>query len=96
LEPLSGYFQLGAALHQVTADNVQRQFCGGFNFGPSLASNWSVADLVEKIMKHSPGRWEDQSDSQAAHEATLPKLATRKAFHFLKWQPLWDFSRTIE
>jgi CDP-glucose 4,6-dehydratase len=26
----------------------------------------------------------------------LLNLATDKAFHFLKWQPVWDFSRTIE
>jgi CDP-glucose 4,6-dehydratase len=96
LEPLSGYLQLGAAVHQAIAADAQGRLCGGFNFGPSLTSNRTVADLVDEILKHSPGRWDDQSDPQALHEATLLNLATDKAFHFLKWQPVWDFPRTIE
>jgi CDP-glucose 4,6-dehydratase len=96
LEPLSGYLQLGAALHQATAAVAQQVLCGGFNFGPSLTSNRTVADLVEEVLKHSPGRWDDQSDPLAVHEAILLNLATDKAFHFLKWQPVWDFHRTIK
>jgi CDP-glucose 4,6-dehydratase len=96
LEPLSGYLQLGAALHRATAADAKRQLCGGFNFGPSLPSNRSVADLVEEILKHFPGHWDDRSDPHAVHEANLLNLATDRAFHFLKWQPVWDFPRTIE
>jgi CDP-glucose 4,6-dehydratase len=96
LEPLSGYLQLGAALHKATAANPLKQLCGAFNFGPSLTSNRTVADLVEEILKHLPGSWDDRSDPAALHEATLLNLATDKAFHFLKWQPVWNFSRTIE
>lgn len=95
LEPLSGYLQIGAALHKATAGNALRSLCSGFNFGPSLTSNRTVADLVEEILKHWPGRWEDRSDPKALHEATLLNLATDKAFHFLKWQPVWPFEETI-
>ncbi len=96
LEPLSGYLQLGASLHRASAPPVLQPLCGGFNFGPALASNRTVADLVQEVLKHWPGRWEDRSDPKAVHEAKLLNLATDKAFHFLKWQPVWDFPQTIE
>lgn len=96
LEPLSGYLQLGASLHGASAPALLQPLCSGFNFGPALTSNRTVADLVQEVLKHWPGRWEDRSDPKAVHEAKLLNLATDKAFHFLKWQPVWDFPQTIE
>jgi len=96
LEPLSGYLQLGASLHRASSPAALLPLCGGFNFGPALTSNRTVADLVQEVLKHWPGRWEDRSDPKAVHEAKLLNLATDKAFHFLKWQPVWDFPRTLE
>jgi CDP-glucose 4,6-dehydratase len=55
-----------------------------------------VAELVQEILKHWPGRWEDRSDPHAVHEAKLLNLATDKAFHLLQWQPVWPFEVTIE
>ncbi|MEO6568284.1 MAG: CDP-glucose 4,6-dehydratase [Opitutaceae bacterium] len=98
LEPLSGYLQLGAQMHQASRVgniSVLRALCSGFNFGPALSSNRTVADLVQEILKLWPGRWEDRSDPDAVHEAKLLNLATDKAFHFLKWQPVWGFEETI-
>jgi CDP-glucose 4,6-dehydratase len=66
-----------------------------FNFGPALASNRTVAQLVEEIIKHWPGSWQDKSDPRAVHEATLLNLATDKAFHLLHWAPVWSFEQTI-
>jgi CDP-glucose 4,6-dehydratase len=60
-----------------------------------LTSNRTVAELVQEVLKHWPGRWEDRSDPLAVHEAKLLNLATDKAFHFLKWQPVWNFEQTI-
>jgi len=68
---------------------------GAFNFGPALASNRTVSELVQEILKHWPGKWEDKSDPKAVHEATLLNLATDKAHHFLGWSPAWSFSETI-
>jgi len=96
LEPLSGYLQLGATLHKAEGTDALSPLCGGFNFGPSMASNRTVADLVQQVLQHWPGLWEDKSNPNAVHEATLLNLATDKAFHLLKWQPVWDFPRTIE
>jgi CDP-glucose 4,6-dehydratase len=103
LEPLSGYLLLGAALesiHSRTTPFSASISSGGaagaaFNFGPNLSSNRTVADLVQELLKHWPGQWEDQSDPQAPHEASKLNLATDKAFHLLDWQPRWDFSTTL-
>ena len=95
LEPLSGYLWLGA---QLAADGraTASPLASAFNFGPTLTSNRTVAALVQEVLKHWPGRWEDRSDPKAVHEAKLLNLATDKAYHFLQWQPVWDFAQTIE
>jgi len=67
-----------------------------FNFGPQLSSNRSVGDLVQEILKHWPGRWEDQTDPNAVHEAGLLNLSIDKAYHLLGWRPVWDFATSIE
>jgi CDP-glucose 4,6-dehydratase len=99
LEPLSGYLLLGASIHQTAAaasPAVPSPLCGSFNFGPDLTSNRTVAALVQEVLKHWPGQWEDRSDPKAVHEANLLNLATDKAFHFLKWRPVWNFEQTIK
>lgn len=98
LEPLSGYLQLAAAMEEATSlpqASTLAGFCSAFNFGPGLASNRAVSDLVEEMLRHWPGTWVDQSDPQAVHEAARLNLATDKAFHLLGWQPVWDFSETV-
>jgi CDP-glucose 4,6-dehydratase len=99
LEPLSGYLWLGAALsakNQAAFHFPAATYASSFNFGPAPASNRTVAELVQEIIKHWPGRWEDRSDPHAVHEARLLNLATDKAFHLLRWQPVWPFKPTIE
>jgi CDP-glucose 4,6-dehydratase len=95
LEPLSGYLCLGAKLAADERPTFSSPLASAFNFGPALTSNRTVAALVQEVLKHWPGRWEDRSDPRAVHEARLLNLATDKAFHFLKWQPVWDFAQTI-
>ena len=73
-----------------------RGLYGAFNFGPALASNRPVKELVESILQLWPGTWLDQSDPNAVHEAKLLNLVTDKAFHTLKWQPVWDFRQTLK
>lgn len=95
LEPLSGYLWLGAALSADERPAYASPLASAFNFGPALTSNRTVATLVQEVLKHWPGKWEDRSDPKAVHEAKLLNLATDKAFHFLKWQPVWNFEKTI-
>jgi CDP-glucose 4,6-dehydratase len=97
LEPLSGYLWLGACLaHPELAPRGSQPPAAAFNFGPAITSNCSVAALVEEILRHWPGQWEDRSDPHAVHEASLLNLATDKAYHLLGWRPVWDIATSIE
>jgi CDP-glucose 4,6-dehydratase len=98
LEPLSGYLWLGATLcdNQSLIDAPLESHLGGFNFGPNLTSNQTVAELVQEILTHIPGQWLDESDPNARHEATKLNLAIDKAYHLLKWQPVWGFQETVK
>lgn len=96
LEPLSGYLWLGAVLAKPKlTDFSAAHFCSAFNFGPGHDANRTVAELVEQILKHWPGRWADRSDPKAVHEASLLQLTTDKANALLGWAPVWSFPDTI-
>lgn len=98
LEPLGGYLLLARALAEGKLEALNaspRDSAMAFNFGPNLAANRTVMELVQEILKHWPGEWEDRCDAAAVHEAGKLHLATDKAFHVLGWQPRWDFETTI-
>ena len=95
LEPLSGYLWLAARLAAAPPAPGGAPLASAFNFGPALTSNRTVAELVQELLRHWPGRWEDRSDPRAVHEAKLLNLATDKAHHLLGWQPVWAFAETI-
>lgn len=94
LEPLSGYLWLAARLGM--EKSPAKDLASGFNFGPNLTSNRTVAQLVAEFLRHTGGEWIDASDPDALHEASKLNLATDKAFHLLQWQPVWDFEETIK
>lgn len=98
LEPLSGYLLLAeeiyAALLSLSASRLG-EVCGAFNFGPSSVDHRTVRDLVDEILKHTPGAWEDASDASAPHEAQLLHLATNKARSVLGWSPRWAFESAV-
>ncbi|MEO0453860.1 MAG: CDP-glucose 4,6-dehydratase [Verrucomicrobiota bacterium] len=103
LEPLSGYLLLAsriAASVEVerlsSSQAAAEELCTAFNFGPHLESNRTVKDLVEEILKHWPGSWDDQSDPHAPHEAGKLNLVWDKSHHLLNWQPRWRFAETIK
>lgn len=109
LEALSGYLLLAARMYQsaldsrpsapprkLSAGGTLDPLCSAFNFGPPLDSNRTVAELVEEILKHWPGTWEDRSEANAPHEAGKLNLATDKAAHCLGWQSVWNFEQTVE
>lgn len=94
LEPLSGYLWLAANLSGKKDANSTLE--SAFNFGPTADANRPVRELVEEILKHWPGKWENQSNPRAVHEAGLLQLDIGKAARVLKWKPVWNFPRTIE
>lgn len=67
-----------------------------FNFGPTHESNRTVGELVQEVLKHWPGDWEDRSDPHAVHEAELLQLSIDKAYALLGWSPVWNFPTAIE
>lgn len=91
LEPLGGYLWLAACLGQPDGGAL----AGAFNFGPGASSNRNVSELVQEVLQHWPGRWEDRSDPAAVHEAHLLQLSIDKAQAFLRWSPVWDFETTV-
>ena len=97
LEPLSGYLWLATQLSQPPPNP---QLASAFNFGPDREANRNVGDLVGEILKSWPGRWDDQGNPNAVHEAKLLMLSTAKAKRVLNWQPTWTFktaiARTVE
>jgi len=97
LEPLSGYLWLGACLARPElAPGGREAPVTSFNFGPAISANRSVGRLVDEILRHWPGQWEDRSEAKPVHEANLLNLATDKAYHLLGWRPVWEFATSIE
>ena len=94
LEPLGGYLWLAARLAQA-ADGAS-PLASAFNFGPGPDGNRTVRELVELVLRHWPGSWEDQSDPKAVHEAAILQLSTDKARALLGWNPVWNFATGIE
>lgn len=101
LEPLHGYLRLAATID--TASGSRRtELCSPFNFGPAVASNRTVAELTNTILRYWPRAsgadklgWLDRSDSHAAHEANLLHLASDKSHHLLQWNGVWNFEDSV-
>jgi len=95
LEPLSGYLLLAQEIYP-SANERSEALCGAFNFGPNIESNRNIRELVEEVLRHWPGHWEDHSDPNAPHEAGLLHLNIDKASHYLRWRPVWSFEKAVE
>jgi CDP-glucose 4,6-dehydratase len=98
LEPLGGYLLLGAKLEQARATKSPEQiarYAQAFNFGPEPSANRRVREVVEEILKHWPGTWEQVAQEKHLKEAPLLSLAIEKAKATLGWTPRWDFARTV-
>jgi CDP-glucose 4,6-dehydratase len=93
LEPLSGYLWLAARLAQSEKNSRPDS---AFNFGPGHDANRTVKELLDEVLKHWPGKWEDKSDPKAVHEAHLLQLTTDKAHALLGWSPAWKCSDAVE
>ena len=64
-----------------------------FNFGPAATAGRTAADLVQELLKHWPGGWEDRSDSGGSVPAPARlQLSIDKAQNDLRWSPVWDFA----
>jgi CDP-glucose 4,6-dehydratase len=96
LEPLSGYLWLGAVLAGYGKASLNgHEPRAAFNFGPGPEANRPVVDLVEELLKHWPGQWENAENPNAVHEAGLLQLCADKARNELKWSPVWRFEEAV-
>ncbi len=109
MDLLSGYLHLGTLIYRrreafsaaAPADREAafvrlNELCTPFNFGPHLASNRSVGELVEEILKNWPGEALDKTVADAPKEAGKLNLTIDKAYHVLGWQPKWDFAEALQ
>ncbi|HUB67885.1 MAG TPA: CDP-glucose 4,6-dehydratase [Candidatus Methylacidiphilales bacterium] len=98
LEPLGGYLLLGAKLEEArrkkSAEEIAR-FAQAFNFGPDPEANRTVRDLIEEVLRHWPGKWEQAHQEKHLKEAPLLSLAIDKAQATLGWKPRWNFAETV-
>jgi CDP-glucose 4,6-dehydratase len=99
IEPLGGYLLLGAKLEAARASGDAKEvakYTGAFNFGPGPSANRTVRQLVEELLTHWPGKWEQVAQEKHLPEAPLLSLDIAKAREVLGWQPRWDFAHTVK
>ncbi len=99
LEPLGGYLLLGAKLEKARRSGSREQidrYAQAFNFGPDPEANRTVRDLVEEVLRHWPGKWEQVHQEAHLKEAPLLSLAIDKARAVLGWAPQWHFPQTVQ
>ncbi len=91
LEPLSGYLSL--ASHLASSSNLNGE---SFNFGPAADQDYSVADLVDEVIKHWPDKkWINKSnENEFPDEAGLLKLNCDKAKSKINWKSTLTFEET--
>lgn len=92
LEPLSGYLALGAKLLL-----EGKKYTGGWNFGPEDMANYSVKELIDKILLlDNSGGYIIPEQYERPHEAILLKLDISKSVNYLEWRPVLNFNETVE
>jgi CDP-glucose 4,6-dehydratase len=92
LEPLGGYLLLAQRL----AESDRLAYQDSFNFGPAADAERTVGELVKESLQHWPGSVEDVSVPGQLHEASRLALSIERARSRLGWEPLWNFSRTVQ
>jgi CDP-glucose 4,6-dehydratase len=92
LEPLAGYVIYAAA---AWADRATVP--AALNFGPGPASSWSVADVVEALLRRAGrGDWEQANETTGGPEATTLTLDSSLAGRALGWKPVLDLDTALD
>lgn len=92
LEALHGYLLLATRLQA-----ADKTFADAFNFGPEVADNLPVADVLAALQGHWPElKWQVQSSAEAPHEAQLLYLDSSKAHRMLDWSPRWSLATGLK
>ncbi|MDQ6813262.1 MAG: CDP-glucose 4,6-dehydratase, partial [Bacteroidota bacterium] len=92
LEPITGYLLLAQLM-----DTDSTKLGDAYNFGPLPDDHLTVQELVKTaIQLWGSGTWQDLSDANALHEASLLKLNIGKAIRELDWHPKLSARQSIE
>ena len=92
LEAVIGYIILASKLESKKIISGE-----AFNFGPNTKKNYKVIDCLNEIKKHWPTvSWKIKSNKKSFHETRLLKLNSNKAYKFLKWKSVLNFSETMK
>jgi len=91
LEPLSGYLSLGQKLLE-----GEKEFSGGWNFGPVDDAAVSVREVTGLIKKYWPAINYEYCNKEHPHEAGLLKLNCSKASSLLNWHGIWNCAETFK
>lgn len=90
LECLSGYLVLGERLLSGDA-----RYAEPWNFGPDVADNRSVSNILDQFSKHWGGVKWTTTEGHKPHEANLLYLDNSKAKAALNWHPVWNLAQTV-
>ena len=93
LDCLSGYLALAARIAQEPKDSP---LVSAFNFGPATHDFRTVRALVEEMLRHWPGTWEQSGPVFTGKEAGRLRLAIDKATELLGWRPTWGFDEAVK
>jgi CDP-glucose 4,6-dehydratase len=92
LEPLAGYLTLASKLLGPEA----ARYCGAWNFGPGEGSDATVQQVIDKLLEHwGKGNWQDSSQPDQPHEASVLRLTTTRAATRLGWRPRFSLDQTV-
>jgi CDP-glucose 4,6-dehydratase len=91
LEPLSGYLLLAVKLRESPSS-----FAGSWNFGPSSSETRTVIEMAQRIIERfGKGTIEIVPRDKNKLEAQMLQLNCDKAQQLLRWQPRWNFQKTV-
>jgi CDP-glucose 4,6-dehydratase len=83
LEPVSGYFLLGAKMSE-----QPEHFSTSWNFGPLTEDVLTVKQVAEEALKvWGNGEYRLAEETDQPHEATMLKLDIHKSLNELNWKP---------
>ena len=95
LEPLGGYLLLASRMLAAPPEQGA-VLADAWNFGPDRSSCWSVARLVEEVIRcWGSGTWRGAGEPSDPHEARFLALCCDKAARVLGWKPVWDVKRAV-
>jgi len=92
LQALDGYLSLTAKL----LESDEPEHCSSWNIGPMPGNELPVHEIVERFLSEwGTGSWQEVSDPNQPHEASILRLNIDKAIWQLNWRPRWGIDEAL-